>query len=365
MFAGASCFFVFSGGLGLLRTLAMYEAKLYSSLSDEKVRCYLCSHRCIISEGKRGVCGVRENQGGKLYSLVYDKVVAIHVDPIEKKPFFHFQPGSRSLSIATVGCNFKCKFCQNYSISQHPFYSKSIPGEEISPEEIVETALGNDCQSISYTYTEPTVFFELAYDTGVKARKLGLSNTFVTNGFMTHEAIDEMCDFLDAANVDLKSFSEQFYREYCNGRLDGVLSSIEYLHKKGIWVEITTLIIPGLNSSREEIREIAKFIKSVSPSIPWHVSAFHPDYKMLQLSTTPIHLLEEAYRIGKEEGLEFIYCGNVPGHPMEKTRCPGCGMVLIERRGFYVSKNELKENKCPKCGRSIPVILKSLSGESE
>lgn len=243
----------------------MKEAMLYKKV-DGKVKCSLCAHRCTIAEGKRGVCMVRENRKGKLYSLVYGKAIAAHVDPIEKKPLFHFLPGSLSFSIATIGCNFRCEHCQNWDISQKSKNGDEIIGTEINPEQIVQNALNNNCTSISYTYTEPTIFFEYAYDTGKLADEKGLKNNFVTNGFMTEEAIKKISPYLDAANVDLKSFSDSFYKKICGARLEPVLQSLKNMKKKGIWIEVTTLLIPTLNDSDDELRQIAEFIKNAAAS---------------------------------------------------------------------------------------------------
>ncbi len=333
------------------------EADLYDVLPDGAVRCRLCNHYCRIADGHRGVCGVREAQDGRLYTLVYDRVVAIHADPIEKKPLFHFLPGSRSLSVATVGCNFRCDFCQNYSISMYPREHSDVPGDRVSPAELVQVALDRKCRSISYTYTEPTIFFELARDTGILARQSGLRNVFVSNGYMSREALDKLPDFLDAANIDLKSFSDEFYRSYCGARLDPVLESIRALHAAGIWIEITTLVIPGLNSSPDELARIAGFIASVDARIPWHVSAFHPDYHRLSTPPTSVRHLEAALAAGEAAGLKHVYGGNVPGHPSENTHCPECGTLLIERRGFTIRRNLLTRPVCPTCGHDVAVIL--------
>lgn len=335
----------------------MKEAMLYEVTSDGRVRCLLCSHYCTLSDGMRGRCGVRECRDGKLFSLVNDRVVALHVDPIEKKPLFHFLPGSNSLSLATMGCNFRCQFCQNHSISQLPPDLNSIPGEEVSPEELAQMAEDRDCRSISYTYTEPTVFYELARATGILARRRGVKNVFVSNGYMSRETLASSQEFLDAANVDLKSYSDEFYRRYCGARLQPVLDSIRTLAAAGIWVEVTTLVIPGLNDSETELRQIAEFLVSVTPSLPWHVSAFHPDYKLLDRPPTSAAILEKAWELGRRAGLKYIYCGNVPGHPAENTYCPGCGQLLIERRGFAVRRNLLQTSRCPSCNDPIEIIL--------
>ncbi|MCP3676420.1 MAG: AmmeMemoRadiSam system radical SAM enzyme, partial [Deltaproteobacteria bacterium] len=256
------------------------EARLYERREDKAVRCYLCAHLCSIKEGHKGICGVREVREGTLYALDYGKLIARHIDPIEKKPFFHFQPGSASYSVATVGCNFRCLHCQNYEISQMPKESKKILGESITAEEVVEAVASTGCRSIAYTYTEPTIFFEFAYDCMKLAKERGMRNVFVTNGYMTRECLDEFKELLDGANVDVKAFTEGFYKRVCGAKLAPVLESVEYMRELGIWVEVTTLIIPTKNDSEEELREIARWIYRTDKKIPWHISAFYPTYKM-------------------------------------------------------------------------------------
>lgn len=334
----------------------MKEAYLYQKMDNNRVRCNLCAHRCIIKSGAKGICGVRENRDGILYSLVYDRIIATHVDPIEKKPLFHFLPGSSSYSIATVGCNFRCLFCQNADISQMPSDLKQIMGRAISPDEIVEDALRNRSSSISYTYTEPTIYFELALDISRIAVKRGLKNVFVTNGYMTEETLKEMGSSLHGANVDLKSFRDEFYKKQCGARLSPVLSSIQYMKNMGVWVEVTTLLIPGYNDSQDELQEIARFIKSVSPDIPWHISRFHPTYRLIHAPTTPASSIKRAREIGYEQGLRFVYLGNLPGDEGENTYCPECQALLIERFGFYIRKKRISDGKCPDCGTDIPGV---------
>ena len=333
------------------------EAYLYEKGPGGSVRCILCSHRCVIGEGRRGICGVRECRDGRLMTLVFDRVVSLGVDPVEKKPLFHFLPGTLSLSLATVGCNFRCEFCQNFSISQLARAGGPLPGEPVTPGELAILAASRGCPSISYTYTEPTVFYELTRETGLLAREKGIRNIYVTNGYMSPEAVHEMRDFLDAANVDLKSFSDEFYRHYCGARLEPVLESIRALHRAGVWLEITTLVIPGRNSDPAELRQIAEFIASVDPRIPWHVSAFHPDYRMTDVPRTAAALLEKACALGEEAGLQYVYSGNVPGHPAESTRCPSCRRVLVERAGFRVVRNELSRPECPHCHEPVAIVL--------
>ena len=329
------------------------EAMLYEKLDAGRVHCFLCSHNCKIAEGKFGICGVRQNVKGELNTLVWADVIASHVDPIEKKPLYHFLPGSKSFSIATIGCNFKCGFCQNWQISQ---VSKETAFDldtyELKPEEVLREAKKSFCKSISYTYTEPTIFFEYAYDTAKLAKKEGLYNIFVTNGFMTKEAIKVIRPYLDAANIDLKFFKESSYNNICKARLQPVLDSIKAMNDLGIWVEITTLIIPGLNDSREELKGISDFIASINKSMPWHISAFHPDYKYADYQPTPIEILKKAYDIGRKSGLNFVYLGNVPEEG--NTYCPGCNSLLVRREYFSVIENNIKSGKCCKCNIAIP-----------
>jgi pyruvate formate lyase activating enzyme len=335
----------------------MIEARLYEKKEDKKVRCFLCHHHCLIKEGQRGICWVRENREGILYSLVYGKPIAAHVDPIEKKPLFHFLPGSFSFSLATSGCNFHCLFCQNADISQAR-EQKIIRGENRTPEEMVAAALKSGCQSLSYTYTEPTVFFEYAQDISRLASERGLKNVFVTNGYMTGEALEAIQPHLHAANVDLKAFQDEFYRTQCGAKLAPVLESLRTMKKMGIWVEITTLIIPGLNDSSEELKALAQFIAGdLGAETPWHISRFHPDYRLTNLPLTPLKTLEQAREIGKSAGLHYVYTGNVPGDRGEKTYCHQCGELLLDRYGFSITRNNLIRGKCPRCQIPLAGIL--------
>jgi pyruvate formate lyase activating enzyme len=332
----------------------MKEAMLYSPLEDGKVQCILCNHRCIISSSKRGLCGVRENREGKLYTLVYGRAISLNVDPIEKKPIFHLFPGSTSFSIATVGCNFRCLQCQNHEISQMPRGEDGrIEGSEVSPSKIVSLTKQYRCQSISYTYTEPTIYFEYAFEIARQAHQGGIKNIFVTNGYMTEEALKTIQPYLDAANVDLKSFREEFYKEVCGAKLKPVLENLKQMRQMGIWVEITTLIIPTLNDSDQEFEEIAQFIVSLGREVPWHISAFYPTYKMLNLPRTPVSALHRARKIGINAGLRYVYCGNIPGEEGEDTFCPQCGRRVIERVGFRVAKNDVVNGACRHCHEKI------------
>ena len=332
----------------------MKEAYLYEKENTNRVRCLLCHHRCLIREGAKGICGVRENQNGTLISLVYGKVIARHVDPIEKKPLFHFLPNSSSFSIATAGCNFKCRFCQNADISQMPSDFQQISGVEMAPAAIVAEALARRCQTISYTYTEPTIYFELAVDTARLAVSKGLKNVFVSNGYMTEECLQEIHPDLHAANVDLKSFRDDFYRSQCGARLAPVLETLRTMKRMGIWLEVTTLIIPGHNDSPEELRDLSGFIADLDPSTPWHVSRFHPTYRLTDAPPTPPEVIQQAKEIGHEAGLKYVYSGNLPGDEGEKTFCHGCGELLIDRFGFAVQANRIRNNHCPTCGVDIP-----------
>ena len=333
------------------------EAILWHALDGRKVACGLCAHRCTVSPGKLGICGVRRNDGGRLFTLVYGEVIAAHVDPIEKKPFHHFLPGTTSFSIATFGCNFRCSFCQNWEISQVRAGDAPAPrGSRLMPEEVVREALARGCRSVSYTYTEPTIFFEYAADTARLARAEGLRNAFVTNGYMTAEALEAASPWLDAANVDLKAFKDETYRKICQARLEPVLETVRLMKKLGIWVEITTLIVPGLNDSDDEIAAIARFIAGVDPDIPWHISRFHPDYEYADVPATPVPTLEKALALGKREGLRFIYVGNVAGGS-EDTICSACGGRLVRRTGFQVGENRIRGAKCPDCGTRIPGVF--------
>ena len=334
----------------------MKEAMFYVRKAGGHVRCGLCRFRCLISDGARGICAVRENHGGTLYTLVYGKLCAEHLDPIEKKPLFHVMPGSKSYSIATVGCNFHCRHCQNYTISQVSS-NGAIQGAEQTPQEIVKKAINNGCRSISYTYTEPTIFFEFAYDTARLAKAAGLSNIFVTNGYISKEALETIAPFMDAANIDLKGFTEEFYRNIVHARLSEVLDSIIEYRKQGIWIEITTLIIPGLNDSSSELQGIASFIAcNLGVDTPWHVTQFYPTHQITDRPRTPVETLRMAREIGNEAGLRFVYEGNIPGEGGENTICPSCSALLIQRYGFQIESNRIISGACPDCGVSIAGI---------
>ncbi|MEW6333558.1 MAG: AmmeMemoRadiSam system radical SAM enzyme [Thermodesulfobacteriota bacterium] len=329
------------------------EALLYEKEAGGRVRCALCAHRCRIEAGARGLCAARENREGVLHSLVYGKVIAENTDPIEKKPLFHFLPGSRSYSIATAGCNFRCAFCQNHEISQLPRSITAVAGRERTPVQIVEQAKRNGCSSISYTYTEPTIYFEFAWETAGIAVDEGLKNVFVTNGYMTAKTLELLGTRLDAANVDLKSFRDDFYKTQCGARLQPVLDTLRRMKAMGVWVEVTTLLIPGLNDTREELGDLAAFIVSLGAETPWHISRFHPRYRMTGTPPTPTDAVHRAVEIGKAAGLMYVYSGNLPGDAGENTRCARCGHLLIGRYGFAIERLDLKGSSCPRCGAPL------------
>ncbi len=332
----------------------MKEAMFYRSGKNNEVVCELCNHHCRIREGKRGICGVRKNSNGVLYSLVYGRLIAEHIDPIEKKPLFNFLPGSKAFSISTVGCNFRCLHCQNYNISQYPHaHEGKITGAERTAESVVEDAVRSGCASVCYTYVEPTIFYEFAYDCSLLAHEQGLKNVFVSNGYMTPEVTRHLAPVLDGINIDVKAFTDDFYRKICKAGLQPVLDNVRLMYELGVWVEVTTLIIPGLNDSEEELQAIARFIHSVSPTIPWHVTAFYPTYKLTDRQPTPAATLQKARKIGQEAGLRYVYEGNIPGKGGENTYCPGCGAELISRFGFSISKNELDDGRCSQCGHPV------------
>ena len=334
----------------------LHEAILYEKLPDDKVHCFLCARQCHIADGGLGFCLVRKNEKGKLYSLNYAKACSACVDPIAKKPLFHFHPGSTSLSIATMGCNFRCQFCDNWMISQ----SKDMNGQNFPPAEVVKTAQSNGCQGISYTYTEPTIFMEYALDTAVLAQKLGFYNTFVTNGYMTPEAVKTIAPVLDAATVDFKGAADpEFYRKFSAvPSVEPIFETLKNLKRNNIHVEITNLIVPKIGDSIERLKQLATWVRDgLGADTPFHLLRFHPDYKMTSMAATTVQALEEAYVVTRKEvGLNFVYVGNVPGHRLENTYCPNCTELLIKRFSFEIVKwNLTKDMRCPACGRDIPI----------
>lgn len=328
----------------------MKEAMLYHKSENSRVDCFLCSHFCRISDGNCGFCRLRQNIHGTLFTRSYGKLIAQQVDPIEKKPLYHFLPGTTSFSIATKGCNFTCGFCQNWQISQNVSeYDESIT--DVSAEEIVKRAIKQGCKSISCTYTEPTIYFEYAYDICKAAKANGLATVFVTNGYMTEQAIQIIGPYLDACNIDLKSFSENFYQKNCSAKLQPVLQTIKSVYRAGIWIEITTLVIPGENDSDEELESIAEFLAGLSPEIPWHVSRFFPQYEFDQKKVTDVQSIERARSIGLKAGLRYVYAGNVASET--DTVCYKCKKVLVQRSGYRISGISVSEGKCPECQTQI------------
>ncbi len=334
------------------------EAMFYEpEASGSAVRCGLCGHRCRIELGEQGICQVRENQDGRLTALAYGLLLALSPDPIEKKPLSHFQPGSRSMSVASASCNLSCPWCQNHQLSDMVRRGGRIGGDYVSPSAVVAEAVAQRCASVSYTYSEPTIHYEHNRAVGVLARAQGLKNVFVTNGLMTVEAArDAARVFLDGANVDLKAMSEGTYKRLCKGPLQAVLDCIRVLCEEGVWVEVTTLVIPGLNDGDDELRAIAQFLCALSPEIPWHLSRYHPDHRFSEAAATEVSTLRRARDIGLEAGLHYVYTGNVWGDDGEHTYCPACGQLAIQRRGFLASPTGITGGKCNQCQAVIAGI---------
>jgi pyruvate formate lyase activating enzyme len=328
------------------------EAMLYEKMGGNRVRCHLCAHRCVVADGKRGVCHVRENKGGVLYTLVYGRTISQNVDPVEKKPLYHFYPGSLAYSIATPGCTFRCLWCQNWPISQLLREKDLIDGRQTSPEEIVANALDTGSRSIAYTYTEPTVFFEYAYHIALLAHLEGLANIFVSNGYMSQEMLELIHPYLEAVNIDLKAFRNETYHRYVGAGLQPVLDNLKLMKQLGLWIEVTTLLIPDLNDDPAELRDAACFIaQELGPDTPWHISRFFPSYKMTDRPPTPIETLYKAREIGLEKGLRYVYLGNLDEE--SNTTCYQCGRSLIRRKGYWVVENNIRQGSCPTCGTPI------------
>jgi pyruvate formate lyase activating enzyme len=342
----------------------MKEALLYVKLDDRRVRCDLCAHRCTIAPGRKGICQVRENQDGTLYTLVYGIPLTQALDPIEKKPLFHFHPGSTAFSIATAGCNFRCSFCQNSDISQMPREQGRIVGHQASPEEIVRAAQRSASRSIAYTYTEPTIFFEYSYDIARLANAAGIASVYVTNGYMTPDMLDlfqgiaeEHGPWLDAANVDLKAFRDETYKKVCGARLQPVLDALKRMKELGVWVEVTTLVVPGMNDSEAELADIAQFVAAeLGVDTPWHISRFHPDYQMADRGPTPVATLHRAHELGRQAGLRYVYVGNMPDAHLEDTLCPNCGRAVVVRWGFWIRERHIHDGTCAYCHTPIDGI---------
>jgi len=351
-----------TGQTGLLATraraaagLSRVEARYYDRLPDREIKCRLCPRFCQLGDKERGFCGVRENQNGKYYTMVYGQIASYNLDPIEKKPLFHFLPGAMAFSLATAGCNVACKFCQNWEISQ--MRPEQVQSRYLPPEAVVETAAHYNCPIVAYTYSEPVIFYEFMYDTSLEARKKGLHNAVITNGFINPEPLAELIKVVEAIKIDLKAFNQDFYTNYVRGQLQPVLDSIKQIASSKVWLEIVYLVIPTLNDKPEEIRQMARWLKTeIGPDYPLHFSRFQPMYLIKNLPPTPISTLERLRDIALEEGLHYVYLGNVPGHPGENTYCPNCGQVVIERYGYTIKKNSLSGNKCRHCHQTIPGV---------
>jgi len=333
--------------------LSEVEARFYKKHPDREIECLLCPRFCKLGDKERGYCGVRENRGGKYYTLVYGKACTVHIDPVEKKPLFHFLPRSQALSIATAGCNVNCKFCQNWEISQAR--PEQIHHMDFPPQSVVQSALKSNCPIIAYTYSEPIVFYEYMYDTSKEARKKGIKNVVITGGHTNIEPLEELIKVVDGIKVDLKAFNQAFYTKYVRGELQPVLEAIKCIAKSPVWLEIVYLVIPTLNDSPQEIRSLCRWIlKEVGPDIPIHFSRFHPMYLMKNLPPTPVSTLERIHQMAVKQGIHYAYIGNVPGHKAENTFCPNCKNKVIQRRGYQISKINLNNGKCQSCGHPIP-----------
>jgi pyruvate formate lyase activating enzyme len=335
--------------------LSLREALFYTPLEDGVVRCDLCPTRCILENGQQGMCRARANVGGKLRSITFGRPVAIHVDPVEKKPLFHVLPGSRAFSVATVGCNLGCVFCQNFEISQAT--PENLRHREIPPQQLVALSVREGCDGIAYTYTEPTVFFEYMLETGKLARAKGLKNYWITCGQIEEAPLLELCRVLDAANVDLKGFSDEFYVKYCDAHLFPVLRTLKILRQQKVYFEITNLVIPGANDEPDMIRDMCRWIvKVLGPDTPLHFSRFHPAYKLTRRPATPVSTLIRAREIARAEGLHFVFIGNVRDPGFEDSICPICGKTVIERAGYYVRTNNVRDGRCRFCGAPVPGV---------
>jgi pyruvate formate lyase activating enzyme len=331
------------------------EVMFYKALGDGRIECEVCPKKCKIADQERGYCGNKENRGGKYYSLVHSRPCAVNVDPIEKKPFFHVLPGTLSFSIAAAGCNMECHFCQNWQIAQ--FRPEQVKSIHLPPRDLVKKAKETGCRTIAYTYSEPVTFYEYMYDAAVEGEKHGIRSVVVTNGYINEEPLRRLCDHVAAIKVDFKGFTEKFYKELCKGELKPVQETLQRLVNWGVFIEIVVLILPTLNDNPAEIREMARWIHGeLSPGVPVHFTRFHPAYKILDLPPTPVPTLERCQKIAQEEGLQFVYVGNVPGHSGEATRCPKCHEVVLGRVGFKVTKKDLKDGRCGSCGTAIPGI---------
>jgi len=352
MAACSRCGFAVSGDERFI-----HEASFYEKLPYQKIKCKLCPRECVIDDHERGYCGVRENRGGTYYTLVHSRVCAAHIDPVEKKPFFHFYPGTLAFSVATAGCNVNCKMCQNWDISQAR--PEQVHAEYLPPATLAQLARENGCDSIAYTYSEPVIFYEYVADSARAARAAGVKSAVVTGGYIQQEPLKKLCGLVDAVKVDLKGFTQKFYKEVVNGELKPVLEALATMRKLGMWNEIVYLVIPTLNDSDAEFKGLARWVKTeLGPDVPVHFTRFHPEYLLKNLPPTPLETLERAKAIGDAEGLHYVYIGNVPGHPAENTYCPKCRRIVVKRTGFTIEGMFLKKGKCQYCQQEIAGIWK-------
>ncbi|MBO8131118.1 MAG: AmmeMemoRadiSam system radical SAM enzyme [Candidatus Marinimicrobia bacterium] len=333
------------------------EARYYKKIEENIVQCQLCPRECFVSDGNRGYCDVRENQNGTYYTLVYGRLVAIHIDPIEKKPLFHFLPGTNALSVATAGCNVDCKFCQNWNIAQA--LPEEVPSKFVPPDQLVSLAVKYKSPTMAFTYTEPVVFTEYVYDCASFGKNHNVRSVMISNGYINKKPMQDLCGVLDAVKIDLKSFNDNFYKKIVRGTLKPVLDTLVTLKESNKWFEMVYLVIPTLNDKKEEIANMSKWILSnLGPDVPIHFTRFHPEYLLTNLPPTPVKTLEIAYNTAKDAGLNFVYIGNVPGHQAENTYCPNCNKLLIQRLGFSIKENNIVDGKCKFCGKDIPGVWK-------
>lgn len=337
--------------------LSLKEAMWSRKLVGGDVQCILCPNMCVIGPGERGACGVRANIDGKLRALTYGKPSSIAIDPIEKKPFFHYLPRAKAFSVATAGCNLRCVFCQNWTLSQA--LPEDIDFTNLDPQELIEKAKKYNCETIAFTYSEPVVFYEYMYETAKLARQAGIKILWKTGAYINPEPARELCKYIDAANIDIKGFTDDFYIQYTGGHLAPVLEATKIAKKSGIWVEVTYLIIPGGNDNMEEIKKFCEWVKdTLGSETPVHFSRFSPNYKLTDRAPTPYETLKKAYETAKSVGLKYVYIGNVPGNPYENTYCPNCGRIIIKRKGFFVEEYHINGNKCEYCGQRIPGVFR-------
>lgn len=348
---------LFAGRAFAHRAIAGHVADFWEPLDGKSVMCRLCPRQCVIANGARGFCRARENRNGTLYTLNYGKPCSIQPDPIEKAPFYHFLPGTNRLGIATAGCNQTCKYCQNWQISQSRV--DDLNNFDVSPDSMVAIAKNLGLPTVCFTYSEPTIFYEYMYDIAVRARAAGLKSVVVTSGYINEAPLRKLCSVVDAVKIDLKGFNEHFYEDVCSGTLAPVLNSLKTVQDCGVHLEIVNLVVPTLNDSMDEIRAMCRWImENLGPDVPLHFTRFVPNYKLMDLPMTPVATLEQAIAIAHEEGLHYVYIGNVPGHPQDNTYCPKCGKLLIKRLGYDVLENNIVDGKCKFCGESIPGVWK-------